>query len=145
MRRVTKWVALAMVLLAALMAIGYGGFGCACAAPEPGTPTGLEMSSTYRVEAGAPLELDVKILWAGSHDENDDAIVRSNFKWSVETAVQSVTVSFPSEGVFTATTPGVYTVTVSTGDLSATTTVYVTEAKLTTTTETESTTTETLQ
>ena len=125
MRGSRKGFALAVMLLMAAMFMGC--------APHP---TGLEMPSSYQVEAGVPLQLDVKILWTRPHDANDDAIVRSHFRWTMQTAVGHISFSGTSEAIFTESTPGVYAVTVGYDGLSATTRVSVTETESTTTTET---------
>ncbi len=120
-----KGFALAVMLLMAAMATGC--------APHP---TGLEMQSSYQVEAGVPLQLDVKILWTEPHDANDGSIVRRHFRWTMQTAVGHISFSGTSEAIFTESTPGVYTVTVVYDGLSATTRVSVTETEFTTTSET---------
>lgn len=99
-------------------------------------PTGLEMPSSHQVEAGVPLQLDAKILWTEPHGANNNAIVRSHFQWTMQTATGHISLSGTSEAIFMENTPGVYTVTVVYDGLSATTRVAVTKPDSNTTTET---------
>jgi hypothetical protein len=137
MRNTAKWLML-VITLALVTSI------VSCGRPDP---VEIWLKADNRTEVGASLQLDPVFAYAGDRGPTADEAKwdKSQVEWTVR---PSATAAISSEGVFTATKAGVYTVTARWDQrsmrLSTTTKVYVTEVEAASTseeTEEESTTT----
>ena len=143
MRSITRWAAVAVVLLAATTLSGCQDWGCETGAPDNPYPMGLRLQGSSAVTVGTPSQLNVSVLYNDEIHVTDEARAKdaASLTWVV---IPRDGAAISSSGVFTATKPGDYmvTVTLDNGKNSAVfaeTRVAVTDAELTTTTTTEAT------
>jgi hypothetical protein len=148
MRGVMRWAVLVVVLLSATMLSGCEFMGCGHASQKIHSVSrvGLRLLGDKRVALRTPLQLHAAATYRLGDEINsaDVASDEANLKWVVQPSDGAVV---SSTGIFTATKPGVYTVTVSlanpNGQLTTSTKVYATEPESTETTEESETTEET--
>jgi hypothetical protein len=141
MRSIKRWAAVAVVLLAATTLSGCQDWGCETGTRDNPYPMGLRLQGTSAVTVGTPSQLNVSVLYNDEIHVTDEARAKdaASLTWVV---IPKDGAAISSSGVFTATKPGEYMVTVTLDNgnnnpVFAETRVTVSDAELTTTTTTE--------